>query len=142
MLERLSPGRLPNPQRGAQFPAIKILCGSGRCTEGAWAMEPDPKTAARIAALQKEMDAIYHAIRTKASGADYAEFGITGTRFDRGPASTPTTPPPLHCSTWRDTITLIRRPCAACTHADAVEKLFVRLGNLPRPEARVECRRS
>jgi hypothetical protein len=24
-------------------------------------MEPDPKTAARIAALQKEMDAIHHA---------------------------------------------------------------------------------
>ena len=25
---------------------------------------------------------------------------------------------------------------------DAVEKLFVRLGNLPRPETRVECKRS
>ena len=25
---------------------------------------------------------------------------------------------------------------------DAVEKLFARLGNLPRPEARVECQRS
>jgi hypothetical protein len=28
-------------------------------------MEPDPKTAARIAALQKEMDAIHHANSTK-----------------------------------------------------------------------------
>jgi hypothetical protein len=28
---------------------------------GAWAMEPDPNIAARIAALQKEMDAIHHA---------------------------------------------------------------------------------
>ena len=26
--------------------------------------------------------------------------------------------------------------------ADAVEKLFARLGNLPRPETRVECKRS
>jgi len=48
---------------------------------GAWAIEPDPKTAARNAALQKEMDAIHHANRTKAKRADYAEFGITGTRF-------------------------------------------------------------
>jgi len=44
-------------------------------------MEPDPKTAARIAARQKEMDAVYYANRTKAKRADYAEFGITGTRF-------------------------------------------------------------
>ena len=82
------------------------------------AIEPDPKTAARIAALQEEMDAIHHANRTKAKRCRLCRIRHNrhtllteaGEYTDHRPHR------PLYSGTWRDTIAL-KRPCATCTHA-------------------------
>jgi hypothetical protein len=105
-------------------------------------MEPDPKTAARIAALQKEMDAVYYANRTKAKRCRLCRIRPNRHTFltEAGEYTDHTDPLTLQYVAGHDNI---KRPCATCTHVRMrVEKLFVRLGNLPRPESRVECKRS